>query len=236
MDLKVKILKTKTEITLPVNKGSLIITKGKNQSIPTNGIALYLNDGKLAGIQTPPTKVQRTILIMPAWDLESDYLFRSFAEAASENGLNLKQGSDVKIPGSQLKVVQDFRELIMAILGGLGFDLFGTPKKKFKGKPRHRWTKAVSQIAFKVDHDGSHATVYWQKRNEMLIKAGAVMKPQPELNKDGSLGFSARFAEQLRSEHTDAVENSVTTKDIVLKSVNEVGLFLYFGGTNSWRR
>lgn len=26
----------------------------------------------------------------------------------------------------------------------------------------------------------------------------------------------------------------VTTEDIVLKSVNEVGLFLYFAGTNSW--
>lgn len=60
------------------------------------------------------------------------------------------------------------------------------------------------------------------------------MKPKPELNKDGSLGFSAKFAEKLRSEHTDSFDNFVTTKDIILKSVNEVGLFLYFGGTNSW--
>jgi hypothetical protein len=26
----------------------------------------------------------------------------------------------------------------------------------------------------------------------------------------------------------------ITTEEITLKSVNEVGLFLYFGGTNSW--
>ncbi|MFD1900942.1 hypothetical protein GQR36_14845 [Enterococcus termitis] len=30
------------------------------------------------------------------------------------------------------------------------------------------------------------------------------------------------------------MKNYVTTDDIILKSVNEVGLFLYFGGTNSW--
>jgi hypothetical protein len=38
----------------------------------------------------------------------------------------------------------------------------------------------------------------------------------------------------LRSEHADDIQDFVTTRDIVLKSVNEVGLFLYFGGINSW--
>ncbi|GAA2973276.1 hypothetical protein [Lentilactobacillus parakefiri] len=103
-----------------------------------------------------------------------------------------------------------------------------------KGKSRHKFTKELAKIPFYVDHDGAKATVYWQKRNEMLIKAGAVMKADPKLNKDGSLGFSAKFAQKLRSEHTDSFQNFVTTKDIILKSVNEVGLFLYFAGTNSW--
>ncbi|WP_054700207.1 hypothetical protein [Secundilactobacillus odoratitofui] len=61
------------------------------------------------------------------------------------------------------------------------------------------------------------------------------MKAEPTLNADGSLGFSARFAQQLRAEHQTAFNNNfVTTEDIVLKSTNEVGLFLYFAGTNSW--
>ncbi|GMA45249.1 hypothetical protein GCM10025853_27060 [Tetragenococcus halophilus subsp. halophilus DSM 20339] len=39
---------------------------------------------------------------------------------------------------------------------------------------------------------------------------------------------------QLRDEQKDKIQNFITTEDIILKSVNEVGLFLYFGGTNSW--
>ena len=70
----------------------------------------------------------------------------------------------------------------------------------------------------------------------MRVLAGAKMLAEAPLNADGSLGFSARFAKQLRAEHADALDpkTATTTKDIVLKSVNEVGLFLYFGGTNSW--
>ena len=34
----------------------------------------------------------------------------------------------------------------------------------------------------------------------MLIKAGATMMPEAPLNKDGSVGFSARFGEKLRDE------------------------------------
>ena len=68
----------------------------------------------------------------------------------------------------------------------------------------------------------------------MLIKAGATMMPEAPLNKDGSVGFSARFGEKLRDERKGQFKDFVTTEDIILKSVNEVGLFLYFAGTNSW--
>lgn len=56
----------------------------------------------------------------------------------------------------------------------------------------------------------------------------------PPLNRDGSLGFAARFALRLREEHADAISGARTTEDIVLRSVNEVGHLLYFAGTNSW--
>lgn len=39
---------------------------------------------------------------------------------------------------------------------------------------------------------------------------------------------------QLREEQKDKIKDFITTEDIILKSVNEVGLFLYYGGTNSW--
>lgn len=42
------------------------------------------------------------------------------------------------------------------------------------------------------------------------------------------------MGEKLRDEQRDKFMNLVTTEDIILKSVNEVSLFLYFAGTNSW--
>lgn len=108
------------------------------------------------------------------------------------------------------------------------------PKRAVSSKARHKWTKEVSQIPFYINARQSKATVFWQKRNEMLIKSGATLMPKAPLNKDGSIGFSAKFGEKLRDEHKAHIKNFTTTQDIVLKSVNEVGLFLYFAGTNSW--
>ena len=76
--------------------------------------------------------------------------------------------------------------------------------------------------------------VIWQKRNEMLLKAGAKLTKEIPLNKDGSIGFSARLAEKLRADHADQISNFVTTEDLVFKSVNEIGMFLYYAGTNGW--
>lgn len=56
----------------------------------------------------------------------------------------------------------------------------------------------------------------------------------PPLKKDGSIGFDVRFAEKLRGDLAAKISGDRTTEDIVLKSVNELGLFLYYGGTNGW--
>jgi hypothetical protein len=108
------------------------------------------------------------------------------------------------------------------------------PTKKNNAKAQHRFLKEFADMEFTVDYEGAKATIIWQKRNEFLIKSGATMVVNPPLNKDGSLGFGARFANTLREEYADAIEGNHTTRDIVLKSVNEVGHFLYFAGTNSW--
>lgn len=102
------------------------------------------------------------------------------------------------------------------------------------GKARHRWSKEIADVDFYVDYEGARATVRWISRNEMLIKKGAVLRRDTPLLKDGSLGFVAKFTLSLRQMHADAIEDFVTTQDIILKSVNEVGNFLYFAGTNSW--
>ncbi len=109
-----------------------------------------------------------------------------------------------------------------------------TPAVSKGVKARHRWTREVAAVEFHVDAFDSKATVVWRKRNEMVIRRGAIMRRDVPLNKDGSVGFSARFSQTIRAEHDGEYEDYVTTADIVLKSVNEVGLFLYFGGTNGW--
>ncbi|MGL5042103.1 MAG: hypothetical protein ACRC6X_03240 [Culicoidibacterales bacterium] len=43
-----------------------------------------------------------------------------------------------------------------------------------------------------------------------------------------------KMGRKLRQDNEDALNSFETTADIRLKSVNEVGLFLYFGCLNSW--
>jgi hypothetical protein len=102
------------------------------------------------------------------------------------------------------------------------------------GKARHRWSREVADIEFHVDDFGAKATVVWRKRNEMVIRSGAVLRRDIPLNKNGSIGFDGRFGTQIRAEHEDAIDDFTTTADVVLRSVNEVGLFLYYGRTNGW--
>lgn len=226
MKLEVEINPDWTRMALPDGQGTIVITSAVDQA--NAGVSLYLKDGQLIDIQTEPgtSKADGVIRIEPAWDLEAGYLAKSFSEYAVERGIFKKDPMEtVKIPGNQRKTIEAFRNLVLTVLNGLGFRSVFDPKKKFKGKPRHKFTKQISEIPFYVDHESAKATVYWQKRNEMLIKAGAVMKAEPDLNQDGSLGFSAKFAQKLRSEHADSFQNFVTTKDIILKSVNEVASF-----------
>ena len=62
----------------------------------------------------------------------------------------------------------------------------------------------------------------------MLIKAGATMMPEAPLNKDGSVGFSARFGEKLRDERKGQFKDFVTTEDIVLKALMKSACFSIF--------
>lgn len=163
-------------------------------------------------------------------DLEDNNQYDKVIAIIMPYGISIDEMKDI-LENNQAK--SDVENEILAILDAFGYVM----KKKEKRKPtkaQHRWSKEVSQIEFYVDTRESKATVIWQKRNEMLLKAGATMMKEAPLNKDGSVGLSAKMGNALREEHKDAFKNFVTTKDIVLKSVNEIGLFLYFAGTNSW--
>ena len=102
-------------------------------------------------------------------------------------------------------------------------------------KARHKWTSEISQIEFTFSsREGSKGKAIWQKREELLLKKGAKLATEPQMNQDGTMNYSARFAKVLRTDHADQVKNNVTTEDIIFPSPNELGIFLRYGGDNSW--
>jgi len=101
-------------------------------------------------------------------------------------------------------------------------------------KDVHKWSRDISDIEFVFTDRGSFGKVYWQKRRELLLKSGAKLTPDPQLNKDGSLNYSAKFAKSLRAEYSDKIIGNVTCEDLIFPSPNELGIFLRFGGDNTW--
>lgn len=168
-------------------------------------------------------------------DIEPIYLNRMLKTEVLEQGLSLTGEVDFSVPANITSTFKELLSNMLLILEKMGYPLQAVEKKKSKpAKARHKWTKEVSEKEFFIDTRSSKATVMWIKRNQMLIKKGATMMKEAPLNKDGSVSFSAKMGDKIRSENLDKFKNFVTTEDIILKSVNEVGLFLYFAGTNSW--
>lgn len=246
--LAVCITETKTTIDCSNNQGTITIFDG-NEGIILDQAAVYLlvKDNSIVSIGSSEAgsfhnevTFDKLITITPSWDIELSYLEQQLITEATENGIQLVKTSEVetKIPASYEKAVTTYKDETLLVLQKFGYS-FKTHEapQKTKNKPakaRHKWTKEVSQIEFFINTRESKATALWHKRNEMLLKAGATLMAKTPLNKDGSLGFSAKMGERIRDDHKDKVKDFVTTEDIILKSVNEVGLFLYFGGTNSW--
>ncbi|MBP1046064.1 hypothetical protein I6N96_07195 [Enterococcus sp. BWM-S5] len=255
MEIKVSVLieESKTTIQFGKDNGTIDIIKKTNKEIVTEqpAVCLTLKDRTVVGIGqsadqklTENEDVDHIIAITPSWEIELAYLEQFLLSEAEKSGklIDTVRTEKMKIPANRKKAIAVYGEEILTVLHTFGYELHTEAQpveaeEKSKPKPakaRHRWSKAVSEIEFVVDTRESKATVVWQKRNEMLLKAGAKMMPSAPLNKDGSLGFAAKMGEKIRADHADQIKNFKTTEDIILKSVNEVGLFLYFGGTNSW--
>ncbi|GAA5422442.1 hypothetical protein [Tetragenococcus halophilus] len=224
----------KAELTLTDFDSKVIIFYDKNELTDIkHGLFLFFKDKKFKSIQSTPDHkniptADTMVQIIPPQTLDNDDLKQCLTNIAK--GKSLPELTEVNEP-SQVEMY-DYLGKLLLLLEKFGFTF--TQKKRTPAKAQHRWKKTLSEIEFFVDDFHSQATVIWQKRNEFLIKKGAHLRPSYSLNKDGSVGLGARMGTQLRDEQKDKIQNFITTEDIILKSVNEVGLFLYFGGTNSW--
>lgn len=231
LDLNVTLSDTETKIVLPAEQLQLTLTDSKAASQTQEAaVCLLFDQHQLTGITTTPLlkriSAPEAVLV---WSTSAQLDQQDLSLALTE----LTSPSPTKQPTSD-KAAQASAKTILLVLNRFGYQWqLANPRKK-AGKPRHKWSKELATMPFYLDYGGATATVFWQKRNEMLIQAGAQLQMEVPLNKDGSVGFSARFAQKLRSEHQTTIAGSQIKTDVILKSPNEVGLFLYFGGTNCW--
>lgn len=234
MDLQVTI----TEKTTVITYSDTTLTIAENlKDLPKEALYLFTNQKKPTALHLEAKKssspFDQVLALQQPWEFSKTDFATFLFQKLTENKLTLeKDFPDKKIPTNYWSSLEKNYQTLATVLKTFGFHL-EKPKVK-PAKAQHRWNKAVSQIEFFVDYNDATGTVLWQKRNEMLLKAGAHLKEEPVLNKDGSIGFSARLTEKLRADHAAVIENFITTEDIILKSVNEVGIFLYYAGTNGW--
>lgn len=186
----------------------------------------------------PKLEFDKVIILDPtAYDLDTAYVETFLVETAQDAGMKLASLPEtLKLPTNIYKACSKAAAEFLMSLEAFGFKL--AKKKAFSAKAQHRWKKAVSEIEFHIRHEGCSGTVIWQKATEMRLLAGAKILPDDAAPKraDGTLGYTAKFALNLREENKDKFDPKtwITTEDILLRSVNEIGHFLYFAGTNSW--
>ncbi|WP_071130532.1 DUF4357 domain-containing protein [Enterococcus timonensis] len=205
----------------------------------TGDIFLYFKEKKIQEARFTPTETDgdydQVAAITVPFEIEKNYLAAQFQKIWTKNKLTVEVPAtivDLEIPKSQQKDLAKAQKNLFAIL-----ILFGYPMAKVQKKPAkaaHRWNQEVAKVEFSIDWNGSTGTAIWEKRDQLRLLKGAKLTREMPLNKDGSVGYSAKFTEMMREKEKDAIEDFTTTQDLVFKSVNELGIFLYYANTNGW--
>lgn len=171
-------------------------------------------------------------LIVPETIVPAEFFYFLTLEM-DKAGYEMNVGYSMSVSPASMKKFQKYWRTILPLLQAFGLQL-AKQTKRSAAKPRHKFDPKLVDQPFSIDYKGSQATVYWKKRNEFVIKKGATLVENAPLTKAGVIGFAGKFGLRLRDEHAAAIENSRLIEDVTLRSVNEVGTFLYFAGTNSW--
>jgi len=170
-------------------------------------------------------------IVVPDNIIPPDF-FYFLTKKMEQDGYSLSADYKMTISDESASIYQKYWENILPLLTAFGIKV--AKPKKVISKPRHKFVATLAEVPFKIDYKNSKATVYWVKRNKFVIKSGATLVPDAPLTKAGIIGFAGKFGLRLRQEHEEQIKDNVLTSDIELRSVNEVGTFLYFAGTNSW--
>ena len=197
-------------------------------------------------------KIDKAIVISVPSNINIEELEYAFFKEAFENNIKIENGFEdkfkedeilnkTKLSKEQESDINEYKDKVLVILQRFGYDLLKVEnraklidKKPPIAKPRHKWTKEISNIKFTAKLRGGEGTAIWKSKNELVLLSGAKLVKNPQLNKDGSINFSAQFAEKFRLDYEDKILDNVTTEDIIFKSPNQLGIFLFFGGQNTW--
>lgn len=207
------------------------------QKFAEETLLLFVKERQIKVISPKPLSetaaFDQVIQVETPWELSDHHLAQRFFDEWQEQKLAVETHFEtIKVPKNQLPLVTEYQEKLFRLFTALGYPMVKIKKKP--AKAAHRWNKAVSQITFFIDHAGATGEAIWQKRNELVLKAGAKLLMEAPLNKDGSVSYTAKLTEKLREDNHEKINGDRTTEDIVFKSVNELSIFLYYAGTNSW--
>lgn len=228
MQITLDIQDTTTTVTLPQDHGTMTIDQ--TLTAGTENVLLAASAHRIVACNTLPADADQVLRLHLSWGLEADYLQRAFSALIA--GTDPEQA---QIPAGVYQTVMAMLTELRQVLTVLGYQ-FGQakPAKKGPAKARHRFDRKLADRPFQVARNGARATVFWRKAKEMEIAAGAVLRTEPIMNQDGSVSYGTKYGDKLRADHADAFVDGKTTKPVVLRSVNEMGLFLYYGDTNGW--
>lgn len=239
--LMVEIQDDKTEIKLPEEDGTIVIYPQSElpDQLAEASTAVFVKGSIPVAVGVGGVSIREIkedfdslVLIQTPWEIQPEYLAGKLIETWEAGGLSVAKLFSEKTPANQAKALTEYTGKLLTIFKTFGFSNV-LPKKK-PAKAQHRWNKEVSKVTFYIDYSDAKGEAVWQKRNELMLKKGAKLKSEVPLNKDGSVGYSARLTEKLRDDSADKIRDFVTTDDIIFKSVNELGIFLYYAGTNGW--
>jgi len=250
--LDVYITESETNIQFDDNRSTVKILDARNFdfNVSQPNLCFLLNEGSIKYIgQTTDDILQedknfdKVITITVPVEVNLEYLEYAIIEEAIQNEITLVNKQTLvepKLLEDQKNDTNEYKDKILFILQNFGYDMFRLKKnaepanKPRPAKARHKWSKEISKIEFTAKSESGEGKAIWQSKDKLVLLSGAKLVVDPQLNKDGSVNFSAQFAQKLRSDHSDKIADNVTTVDIVFPSPNTLGMFLFFGGQNTW--
>ncbi len=250
--LNVMITDNETIIQFDNNKNILKITDAESFKSNSDKQEIYLlmKEKQILNICDSTEKISAkykydcVITINTQTEINLQYLKYILVEQSMKIEIKVdnKILKEVEIQENKIDSVNEYKNKIMFILKKFGYNLFEIndsnaekEEKTPQGKTRHKWTKEISKIKFYLNSKGGEGEAIWQKKDELVLLAGAKLVETPQTNKDGKINYSAKFAQKIRNDHSDKIVNNKTTEDIIFDSPNMLGMFLFFGGQNTWQ-